>query len=345
MLKTEKVKKSLEDIIKLPEPRILSFIKVRTLYEDMKDSLSLRILNDKHSFERKIREKEINRPGLAMSGFVEVFTYWRVQIMGNTEIGFLNTLHGKRRLDAIQTVLGFDLPCIVVTNDNKVPQEFLDIANRNGITIFSSPLNTTVVSRHLGEYLEAKFAPHMILHGTLVDIYSVGVLFVGPAGIGKSELCLDLVERGHQLVADDVVELKRVGIHQLQGSSRQSNSYHLEIRGLGIIDVFKMFGVSGIRGNKDVHVIVKLEKFSTDKKYERLGLDTKITEIMGVEIPLVEIPIVEGKNIRIVAEAIALDHKLKQIGINQAEQFQQNLIERLQKKQPPLVEYESETEL
>lgn len=332
---TSKIFKEFEN---LPEPRSLSFIKVRTFYQDMKDSLFLHILNGDYSFERKIREKEINRPGLALGGFVEVFTYWRIQIMGNTEVGFLNTLHGQKRYSSIATVLGFDLPCILVTNNNQLPKEFVDIANKNGITIFITPMNTTEAHRHISEYLEAKFAPHIVIHGTLVDIFSVGVLFIGAAGIGKSELCLDLVERGHQLVADDVVEITRTRLNQLRGASRQNNRYHMEIRGMGIIDVFKMFGVRGIRGNKDIHVVVKLEMFSKTKKYERLGLDEKVTKIMGVEIPLVEIPIVEGKNVRIVAEAIALDHKLKQIGIHQAAEFQKELIERLRKKQKSDVE-------
>ena len=327
---TTKVFKEFTD---LPDPKSLSFIKVETFYNDMKESLSLEITNGNYSFGRKIREKEINRPGLALGGFVEVFTYWRIQIMGNTEVGFLNTLHGQKRFSTISTVLGFDLPCVLVTNNNKLPKEFIDVANKNGITVFSTPMNTTEAHRHISEYLESKFAPHLVLHGTLVDIFSVGVLFVGAPGIGKSELCLDLVERGHQLVADDVVEITRSRLNQLQGASRQNNRYHMEIRGLGIIDIFKMFGVRGIRGNKDIHVVVKLEKFSKDKKYERLGLDEKVTKIMGVELPLVEIPIVEGKNIRIVAEAIALDHKLKQIGVHQAAEFQQDLIERLRKKQ------------
>lgn len=301
------------------------------MFEDIKDRLKLKVVNDERSFNRKIEQKEINRPGLALSGFVEVFTYWRVQVMGNTEIGYLNTLHGKQRIKAISNVLSFELPCIVITNNNRVPDELARIANEKGVTLFSTPENTTAVHRILSEYLDSKFAPRLVVHGTLVDVFSVGVLFIGEASIGKSELALDLIERGHQLVADDAVEITKFGSHTLQGAPMGTLGHHMELRGLGIIDVYKMFGVRGIRGNKDIHVIVKLERYSGGK-YERTGLDETLTEIMEVDIPLVELPVMEGKNLTIVAEAIALDQKLKQIGIYQALEFNNNLMEKNVKK-------------
>ncbi len=317
-----------KQVFKHKPPKARQYIKVRKMYEDIKDRLKLHIVNDEHSFDRKIEQKELNRPGLALSGFVEVFTFWRVQVMGNTEIGYLNTLHGKKRIDAIKNVLSFELPCIIVTNDNVIPGELIDIANEKGITIFSTPENTTAVHRLLSEYLDDKFAPRLVVHGTLVDVFSVGVLFVGVASIGKSELALDLIERGHQLVADDAVEIKKFGTHTLQGAPIGSLGHHMEIRGLGIIDVYKMFGVRGIRGVKDIHVIVKLERYGAGGNYERTGLDETFTEVMGVELPLVELPVMEGKNLTIVAEAIALDQKLKQIGIFQAHDFNEQLMQK-----------------
>jgi len=302
------------------------------MYEDIKDRLKLKIFNDDRSFDRKIEQKELNRPGLALSGFVEVFTYWRVQVMGNTEIGYLNTLHGKQRIDAISNVLSFELPCIVITNNNRIPDELATIANEKGVTLFSTPENTTAVHRILSEYLDSKFAPRLVVHGTLVDVFSVGVLFVGEASIGKSELALDLIERGHQLVADDAVEITKFGSHTLQGAPIGTLGHHMELRGLGIIDVYKMFGVRGIRGNKDIHVIVRLERFGGGNKYERTGLDETLTEIMGVDIPLVEMPVMEGKNLTIVAEAIALDQKLKQIGVYQAHEFNNKLMQKNAKR-------------
>ena len=313
------------------------------MYEDIKDRLKLQIFNDDRSFDRKIEQKELNRPGLALSGFVEVFTYWRVQVMGNTEIGYLNTLHGKKRIEAISNVLSFELPCIVITNNNRIPDELVKIANKNGVTLFSTPENTTAVHRILSEYLDSKFAPRLVVHGTLVDVFSVGVLFIGEASIGKSELALDLIERGHQLVADDAVEITKFGSHTLQGAPIGTLGHHMELRGLGIIDVYKMFGVRGIRGNKDIHVIVKLERFGGGGKYERTGLDETLTEIMGVDIALVELPVMEGKNLTIVAEAIALDQKLKQIGVYQALEFNNTLMEKNAERAKQITDLKNET--
>lgn len=322
-------KKILSNIFRDEKAQILSYIKVKKLYQELKDQLDLKIINGPYSFDRKIRESEVNRPGLALGGFVEVFTYWRVQVMGNTEIGFLNTMHGQARYNAINSVLGFDLPCIIVTNDNKIPEELVEIANHNGITIFSTPENTTAVHRILGEYLDGQFAPSIVVHGTLVDIFSVGVLVIGPAAIGKSELALDLIERGHQLVADDAVQVTKIASTVVSGAPRRNIGYHMEIRGLGIIDVFKSYGIRGIRGKKDIHVVVKLEPFAETREYERTGLDQTVTYLLGVELPIVELPIMASKNLTIVAEAIALDQKLKQIGINQAEMFEEDLKRRM----------------
>lgn len=338
------VNKIYVDAIRSTKPKVLSFIKVETLFNDLEEELRLKLVNGQHSFDRKIKEKELNRPGLALSGFVEVFTYWRVQIIGNTEIGYMKTLSDSDRKTAIQRILKFEMPCVVVTQNNELPKEFIEIADKNGISVFSTPENTTSVHRHMGEYLDTKFAPRVVVHGTLVDIFSVGVLLVGPAAIGKSELSLDLIERGHQLVADDAVEITKIGAANVRGAPKGNIGHHMEIRGIGIVDVFKMFGVRGIRGSKRINVVVRLEKYDPQKIYERTGLDERVTKIMGVDVPFVEIPMIEGKNITIVAEAVALNHKLKQIGINPAVLFEENLKKRMLEPDKPEEEIEIETE-
>ncbi len=314
------------------EPKIKPHITVGELYANTYKRVQLTVFNNKASFSRKIKEKELHRPGLALSGFVEVFTYWRIQLLGNSEIGFLNTLHGKKRINAIATVLGFDLPCIVVTNNNKPPDELVEIANYNGITIFTTPLTTTTVTHYLGEYLDAVFAPQIVVHGSLIDVYSVGLLITGRAAIGKSELTLDLIERGHQLVADDVVNITKTGTHHLQGAPSEIIEHHMEIRGLGIIDIRRMFGVRAIRGKKDIHVVVKLEHWEAQREYERIGVDENTIDILGVPMPLVELPIFTGKNITVIAEVIAMNHKLKQHGVNPAKEFNDRLINIMQQK-------------
>jgi len=313
-------------------PKIRPYITVEELYLDNNDRLSLSIINNEDSFSRRIKEKELHRPGLALGGFIEVFTYWRVQIMGNTEIGYLNTLHGKDRLNTIVTVLGFDLPCIIVTNDNMIPHELIEIANQNKITIFSTPLTTTTVSHQLGEYLNRVFAPYLLEHGSLIDVYGVGMLITGPSAIGKSELTLDLIERGHQLVADDAVYITKIATDILLGSPSKVLTHHMEIRGLGIIDVRRMFGIRGIRGNKNIDVVIKLELWDDKRDYERLGVDDKTTNILGVEVPLIELPIFPGKNITVIAEVIAMNHQLKQHGENPAKEFNERLINNMQAK-------------
>ncbi|HPI73942.1 MAG TPA: HPr(Ser) kinase/phosphatase [bacterium] len=309
-------------------------ITVEKLFEDNSEEASLQIINSKNGFNREIRERELNRPGLALSGFVELFTYWRIQIMGNTEVGYLNTLFEAERLQTIQRVLGFDLPCIIFTNSNKPPGEMIEIANRNDIPLLSTPLSTTALTHHLSEYLNAIFAPQLILHGSLVDVHGVGMLITGESAIGKSEMALDLIERGHQLVADDVVTITRAGRNRLEGAPSDLLMHHMEIRGLGIIDVRRMFGIRAIRGKKQIQIILHLERFNAIREYERTGMDEGWRDLLGVRIPMVVLPILPGKNLTVIAEGVALNHKLKQLGENAAKDFDDWLISRM-KKDPP----------
>ncbi|HOC25624.1 MAG TPA: HPr(Ser) kinase/phosphatase [bacterium] len=302
------------------------FITVEELYQKSQQRVALSILNNTASFSRKIRERELHRPGLAMSGFVDVFTFWRVQIMGNTEIGYLTTLPPDERRRSLETVLGFELPCVIITNNHTPPGELLEVANKHGITLFSTPLDTTTVTHHLSEYLETVFAEKTIIHGALVDVYGVGMLITGEPAVGKSELALDLIERGHQLVADDVVQITRLGMNRLEGAPTGRIKHYMEIRGLGIINIRSMFGIRAIRGKKVISVVVHLEKFTEDRDYERIGIDGKFREILGVQVPLVELPILPGKNITVIAEVIATNQKMRDLGENSAEDFNKNLI-------------------
>ena len=314
----------------MSEQNEISFITVEELYQKNQLRVELSIVNNSASFSRKIRERELHRPGLALSGFVDVFTYWRIQIMGNTEIGYLNTLPPDQRRLSILTVLGFELPCVIITNNHKPPEELLEIANQNGITLFSTPLNTTTVTHHLSEYLEGVFAEKTIIHGSLVDVYGVGMLITGDPSIGKSELALDLIERGHQLVADDVVQITRLGMNRLEGAPSEVLKHHMEIRGLGIIDIRRMFGIRAIRGKKVITVVVHLEKFADDHDYERIGIDGETREILGVKVPLVVLPILPGKNITVIAEVVATNQKMRDLGENSAEVFNKRLIAAMQ---------------
>ena len=303
---------------------------VEILFEDNKNRLKFEILNNEASFEKKIQERELHRPGLALSGFVDVFTYKRVQIIGNTELAYLETLSATKREASLRKVFEFDLPCIIITDNNHPSEDFISIANENKITILRSVYSTTHVFQMLSSYLEKKFAPFTTMHGSLVDVYGTGVLITGRSGIGKSEVALDLVERGHRLVADDVVNLTRRTEGILLGSCSETLLHHMEIRGIGIIDARSVFGIRSIRFQKRVEVELHLEDWEEGKNYDRTGLEEEMIEYLGVPIPIIRLPIFPGKNITVIAEVIALNHLLKIFGQFTAKEFNERLIERIQ---------------
>jgi len=306
---------------------------VKTLFQENRQRLKLEVVNSESSFAKPILEGDLHRPGLALAGFVKVFTYQRVQIFGNTEMRYLNDLAQDERLKALRTFMQFDIPCIIVTEKNEIYPEMIDIANDNGISIFHTPLKTSQLIQLLSDYMDQKFAPTTTVHGSLVDVYGTGVLFTGRSGIGKSEIALDLVERGHRLVADDVVNISRQAGDILMGRGSELLQYHMEIRGLGIIDVRNLFGINSVRPQKRVEVEVYLEEWNKEEEYERIGLDELSATYLDVEIPLVKLPIFPGKNITVIAEVIALNHMLKTFGHNTAEQFSERLLRKIQSKQ------------
>jgi len=308
----------------------MNTITLETLYYENKKRLKLEIVNNDRGFDKLIKEREIHRPGLALSGFVEVFTFSRVQIFGNTELAYLETLDSTKREASLRKVLEFDLPCIIVTDNNIPPAELIDIANERNITILRSVFSTTHVLQILSNYLEMKFAPFTSVHGSMVDVYGIGVLLTGRSGIGKSEIALDLVERGHRLVADDVVHILRQGEGILSGSGSEVLQHHMEIRGIGIIDIRNIFGVRGIRLKKRLEVEVHLEDWDESKDYERIGLDEKTVSYLDVQIPLINLPIFPGKNVTVIIETIALNELLKLYGYHTAQEFNDRLIQRLQ---------------
>ncbi len=303
---------------------------VKALYEDNRQRLQLKLLNGNASFSRIIEEGDLHRPGLALAGFVKVFTYKRVQILGNTEIDYLNTLSEARRRKALETLLSFELPCIILTENNDPPPLLMEIAERQGISVFQTPFKTSKLMHLLSDYMDDKFAPTITVHGSLVDVYGIGVLFTGRSGIGKSEIALDLVERGHRLVADDVVNISRKAGGVLIGTGSELLQHHMEIRGLGIIDVQSIFGIRAIRLQKRVEVEVQLEVWDDARDYERIGLDEETTTILDVEIPVVKLPIFPGKNITVIAEVIALNQLLKIYGHHPARDFNERLIRKIQ---------------
>ncbi len=305
---------------------------VAKFFDETKSSLKLKLLNDKFSFDRVITESDIHRPGLALTGFVSVFTYKRIQILGNTENEFLKTLSKQKLRKALTTLFSFSLPCIIITENNKPVPEFFEYANKSEISVLRTPFKTTKLMHLLSSYMDEQFAPTTSVHGTLVDVYGIGVLFTGRSGIGKSEIALDLIERGHRLVADDVVHIARRAGGILVGSASDMLQHHMEIRGLGIVDIKSIFGISSIRLQKRLEVEVQLEEWDDQADYERIGLDDQVTAILDIEIPVVKLPIFPGKNITVIAEVLALNQLMKIHGYHPAKIFNERLIKKMREK-------------
>ncbi len=274
--------------------------------------LKLRRLNDVDEKKRRIYDRDLHRPGLALAGFTNLFTYKRVQILGNTETRFLNHLTPDGRKKAFGNIVKYKVPCIILTSNNKLEKELLDMATESGISVLATRNASTKTIFLITDFLVDRFSVYQQYHGSMVDVYGVGVLLVGKSGLGKSEVALDLVERGHRLVADDAVVITRKGESLLIASRNNIIDHFMEIRGLGVVDVRAAFGIRAIREKKVVQVVVELLQWNEGMEYERLGLDTKTTKILGVDVPLVQLPINPGKNITVIIEVVALNYLLKQ---------------------------------
>ena len=307
-------------------------ITVEKLYKERKDFLELTLLTNEDGLKKKILNNEIHRPGLALSGYTDRFAYERTQVIGETEISFLQSLDQERRKELLQRVFHFDIPCIIVSKNIYPPSELLEMADQAKTPVFQSRLSTTELTNRLSLYLDNIFAPNTSLHGTLVDVYGVGLLYTGKSGIGKSECALDLVERGHRLVADDIVNIFRKTPEVIIGTGTEILGHLMEIRGVGIIDIEKLFGIRSVRVQKRIEVEVRLVLWEDDLEYERLGIENKYTRILGVEIPVVIIPVSPGKNITVISEVIAMNHMLKIYGQDPAKEFSKKLSEEITRK-------------
>jgi len=275
---------------------------------------------------------EASSPGLVLSGYTARFVGERVFVLGETEISYLFALDADARRISLDLLFAFDLPCLVVTKGQEVPPELLAIAEAKKVPLLRTPLKTNEFYSRLKPFLEEVFAPATALHGSLADVYGVGLLFQGRSGIGKSECVLDLVERGHRLVADDVVRVTRLGQDVLIGRGAEGHQHFMEIRGIGLIDIAALFGIRAVRQQKRIEVVVQLEDWTSAATYERTGLAGQEVEILGVQVPKVLVPLNPGKNITEVAEVVAMRHLLRYSGVDSAKQFNERLIARMQRK-------------
>jgi len=317
---------------------------VSQLFEQQKEQLSLELLSESLESRVPITMSDINRPGMALMGFTENFLSDRIQIVGRTEIAYFSTLNECDLRAAYDRFFQFQVPCIIIAKGLEVPDELVARANRHGIPVLRTPQDTTPFIHQLTAFLDYVFAPSVTVHASLVDVYGIGLLFTGRSGIGKSETALDLVERGHRLVADDVVRITRRHGDILIGACNEVLKHTMEVRGLGIIDVQSIFGIRAIRGQKRVEVEVHLTEWNETADYERVGLDDKMVSYLDVQIPLITIPIFPGKNITVIAEVVALNHLVKVYGYHPAEALNARLMESMRTKvlSSPLVRDDTE---
>lgn len=291
------------------------------------DALELKCIGGRRGLPREISVPDINRPGLALSGFFDAFANKRVQLFGHGETAYLQELHNKNKSDTLKDFFAYKIPCCVFSNNQEPTQEFAQFAEEVCCPILQTPMDTTDFTSRLIRVFSNIFAPKKTIHGVLVEVYGIGILLTGHSGVGKSETALELVERGHRLVADDIVETKCVNGNIIIGRGPNALiSHHMEIRGLGIINISQLYGVGAIRDQKEIQLVIQLEEWDQTKAYDRLGVDQKYIDILGVKIPAIDIPVRSGRNLPIIIEAASMNERLKNMGYNSARDFNQNVL-------------------
>ena len=291
------------------------------------NSLNLHCIAGRRGLSRRLIIPDINRPGLALSGFFDSFAYQRVQLFGRGEYAYLQKLEEENSYDSVRKIFSLEIPCAVFTHNLQPSENILSIAEEVACPILSTDLESTDFSSRLLRVFSNIFAPKKTLHGVLVEVYGIGILLTGESGVGKSETALELVERGHRLVADDIVEIRCVNGNSVLGQgANKFISHHMEIRGLGIINISQLYGVGAIREQKEVQLVVKLEAWNQNKVYDRLGTETHTTDLLGIKVPLIEVPVKPGRNIPIIIEAAAMNERLKSMGVYSAREFNQNVL-------------------
>ena len=282
--------------------------------------------------EKEVNVPDVNRPALQLAGFFDHFDSNRVQIIGNVEYRYVHTLSEKQRDEIYDKLLQHPIPCIVFCRNMEPDDNFLEKAVKYGVPVYKTAKQTSDFTAEIIRWMNVKLAPCISIHGVLVDVYGVGVLIMGESGIGKSEAALELIKRGHRLVTDDVVEIRKVSDETLVGSAPDITKHFIELRGIGIVDVRSMFGVQSVRETQNIDLVITLEDWSRDKEYDRLGLEEEYTEFLGNKVVCHRIPIRPGRNLAIITESAAVNHRQKKMGYNAAQELYKRVQENLAKR-------------
>lgn len=299
------------------------------LLKDKGKQFDLRIVTGEQGLDAIIAVSELNRPGLAFAGFLEVYSHDRIQILGNTECSFLEHMDPALRRERLAKALSYEIPCIIVTGGNEPHPDLVEVATARHIPLLATNHPTSRFWSMLTFFLEREFAPTEVVHGVLVDVFGVGVMIMGSSGAGKSECGLELIERGHRLVADDAVMIKRLAKNLIVGSAASTIQHHMEVRGLGIVDVELLFGIGSVRDEKRVSLVVRLEPWTDDVEIDRLGMDEHYCNLLGVDIREYILPVASGRNISILVEVAALQHRINATGRNPAKELNEKLIKQM----------------
>jgi len=279
-----------------------------------------------------VKSNEVNRPSLQIAGYFDYFDNSRLQVIGKVEISYLEKMNQEERVSSLEKLFEKDFPAIVVTREMDVPEEMLEVAKKYDISILRTTVTTSRFISALIAFLNIELAPRMTTHGVLVEVYGEGVLLLGDSGVGKSETAIELVKRGHRLVADDAVEIKKVSDKSLIGSAPDIIRHFIELRGIGIVDVKTIFGMGAVKNTEKIDIIINLEVWQDKKQYDRLGLNTEYTDLLGIEIPSLTIPVKPGRNLAMVIEVAAMNHRQKRMGYNAAEALNQRIMDEMQSK-------------
>lgn len=280
----------------------------------------------------EVVSSEVNRPGMQIIGFFDYFDKNRIQILGKVEITYLRTLTHQQRLDCFDKLLSTKMPAIVITRSLEIFPELLEMAKKYDVSLLRSDESTSRFMSALISYLNLNLAPRITRHGVLVEVHGEGILILGDSGVGKSETAVELVKRGHRFVADDAVEIKRVSSKTLVGSAPEIIRHFIEIRGIGIVDIRRLFGMGAVKDTEKIDMIIHLEPWVSGKAYDRLGIVDEYTNILGVNIPSVTIPVRPGRNLAIIVEVAAMNNRQKRMGYNAAVELNERLMSELEKK-------------
>ena len=304
-------------------------VTVAQLLDRLTGTLQLEEIEPGTGHDRVVGNPEVSSPGLVLAGYVERFAAERLQVLGETEVTYLASLSAPKRKQILELFLSFPIPAVFVTKGQRLPSGLKEIASKAGVPLIRTGLKTAEFYRRIKPVLEMEFAPTSSLHGSLADVFGVGLFFTGKSGIGKSECVLDLVERGHRLVADDLVIASKRGNDVLIGRGHELQRHFMEIRGVGLIDIPAIFGIRAVRQQKRIEVVVELEEWDQHAVVERTGLDVETTRILEVELPKINVFLNPGKNITVIAEVIALNHLLRYSGVHAPEVFNSRLLGRM----------------